>query len=415
MLKKIYKFIPFVLIFVFLFSFEVMGASSGSPSLANTFPVMVDEKLYSDFLGSDIISFSDLKDSALEYAKDFYSNYDLNYEYDVYAVISGHSYIYFCFYDSSCTTASLSIGVDIARVNLNFSKWSVGTNNGKNTISNFWVCARYFSDDTSRIDFSCGRNNTSSSAYFELSAFQSATYQYVTNEGGLYSSYYPVHLEGNSPQIDINGSMVDMFIFDSENSGDDNPDNDDTIAGDIDENDPNAPLFSALKKFFQDFLRRIQGYFEDLKSYIGSLFSELRDVLSSIYSYLQSIASYLLSLLYEFQEFVAYLFDFSFDFERLKLTSLYQLYLRVLDFLQFFQEIRFIVPAERVAFPLDFTKTDVFSSVGIIYINFDWYPPFRDTFSFFFLAFFVVAFIWHIVKEIPSIIAGFSGRGSGGN
>ena len=65
-------------------------------------------------------------------------------------------------------------------------------------------------------------------------------------------------------------------------------------------------------------------------------------------------------------------------------------------------------PSEHVYWRFDFSNTSLFSNVGVITINFDWYNSIRTPVITLFSVFFILGFLFLWIRKIPGIISGAS-------
>jgi len=65
-------------------------------------------------------------------------------------------------------------------------------------------------------------------------------------------------------------------------------------------------------------------------------------------------------------------------------------------------------PSEHVYWRFDFSNTTLFSNVGVITINFDWYNSIRTPVITLFSVFFILGFLFLWIRKIPGIISGAS-------
>lgn len=274
-----------------------------------------------------------------------------------------------------------------------------------------------------------------SNDYFNLPCLVAYNYSYVIPDCGLFLNQYPYATyspDGNYPQL--KDSDIYLFLKNSSGGDDSGSDSGEDIplpdTGD-DITDSNfTGLLKGIVGYFNGFLGKIKGYFTDIgdkivsfKDTFVSKISDIREYLhNNIWVALTDIISKIQDVVYAVklsinllrEDVIAiykYITDTSFDPSVLENSVIMQMYNDISGYADFyrFDEVEAV---DSISFPLDFTKAEYpLNTIGVVYINFDWYIPHRDTFAGFFLVFLYVGLIWRFIRELPSLISGLSGSG----
>lgn len=436
-MKRIYKIIPFILIFTLLFSTVSFGAtSSGSTNkFANTFPLKADISYFNNSDCYPFYSFNTDLSSYISQALDAFeddTNITLRRDELCYFLVYGEyrdMYLIFWYKYNEPT---------IEMINTDF--YSPRFYGGKNQKTND--------------GFGIGRvkiNKASYNNYFDFSTYyvsgnvdcltaydhclkfaptQETNFKYLNNSLGFWC--YGVPLIVNSTSIpfeftDTNGVVHNLTFFEGNVLDNEDTSDSEVVLPDIPENtDSNIiTLIKSISSFFSQLFKKLTSLFSSL---INKIEQFIQNVIDSISSVLDGIKEF-------FGKFIS-IFDSMYDFgvdssgkfsivrmiEKLflpddtyflnKLNSFFHTHFEwLIQAKEVFDNIvdSLIACADSSESPQIVIPAGTYGYFVLdhdIVWNFDWYIPYKPTVDSIISAFIILFFVYRLLTSLPDIING---------